>query len=323
MIKSKIKGDFTPLWYNEQMKKIYLLALIAFMTILLILFVFYNRYRSYYEEEKIDSYISKNIDILNDNLNFEKQYALSLSLFISQNQIIKKALHVSDQQMALNELDKFTKDIEKSAGIDNIEIQVHTKRLEAFARNWDNSNYMGVKLGSFRKGLVRVKKTKEPFVSIELGKRLNIKAITPIFDEQQKFIGSIEIIMNFKNVERRLKKFGLKMLALLDKKFINIAIDLKNHQRVGEYYVVGKSYSKELYKKLINHTEIFKSDNFYHNIENKIIVLVPMLSVGMQDVGLIALCMDIKQDEIYDYHSTNIDDSSYEFNQKRREVIIK
>jgi len=305
------------------MKKIYLLAFIAFITILLMLFVFYNRYRTYYEEEQIDSYISRNIDILNDNLNFEKRYALSLSLFISQNQTIKKALHVKNQQMALDEIDKFTNDIQKSAGIDNIEIQVHTKNLEAFARNWDNSNYMGVKLGAFRKGLVKVKKTKKPFVSIELGKRLNIKAISPIFDENREFIGSIEIIMNFKNVEKRLKKFDLKMLALLDKKFINIAIDLKNHQRVSEYYVVGKSYSKELYKKLINHTEIFKSDNFYHHIDNKIIILVPMLSVGIQDVGLIALCMDIKQDEIYDYHSANIDDSSYKFNKKIREVIIK
>ena len=305
------------------MKKIYLLSFIAFITILLILFVFYNKYGTYYEDEKIDFYISKNVDILNDNLTFEKQYALSLSLFISQNEIIKKALQTDNQSLALKELDQFTKGIKKSAGIDNIEIQVHTKNLKAFARNWDRSDYKGVKLSSFRKGLVRVQKTKEPFVSIELGKRLNIKAISPIFNNKKEFIGSIEIIMNFKNIEKRLKKFDLKMLVLLDKKFINIAIDLKNHQKIGDFYIVDKVYSKKLYNKLVKQIDIFKSEKFYHKIENKIIVLVPMLSVGIQDVGLIVLCMNTKHNGAYANYSVDVDNSNYEFNHNIRKVIIK
>jgi len=307
------------------MKKIYLLAFIAFITILLILFVFYNRYREYYEDEQIDTYVSKNIDILNENLNFEKQYALSLSLFISQNQNIKKALHVKNQSLALEEIRKFTNDIEKSAGISNIEIQIHTKDLRAFARNWDSSNYMGVKLSGFRQGLVKVKNSKEPFVSIELGKRLNIKAITPILDDSKDFIGSIEVIMNFKNVEKRLKKFDLKMLPLLDEKFINIAVDLKNHQKIRRYYVVEKKYNKKLYKKLLKHKEVLSSDKFYYKIDDNIIVLVPMLSVGIQDVGVIAFCMNIKQEKTYVPLNMHYKDENriYEFNKKQRKVIIK
>jgi len=299
--------------------------MIAFITLLLILFVFYNRYRAYYEDEKTDTYISKNIDILNNNLNFEKRYALSLSLFISQNQIIKKALHVNDQSMALKEIAKFTNEIEKSAGISNIEIQVHTKDLEAFARNWDNSNYLGVKLGGFRKGLVKVKKTKEPFVSIELGKRLNIKAISPIFDEKHEFMGSVEIIMNFKNVEKRLKKFDLKMMPLLDKKFIDVAIDLRKNKQIDKYFLVEKEYSEELYDKLLNNSDLFKNDKFYYKIDKKIIVLVPMLSVGIQDVGLIVLCMNAKHNNDYTQPSIDVAEqiNRYEFSNSRREVIIK
>ncbi|WP_458700753.1 cache domain-containing protein [Sulfurospirillum sp. 1307] len=307
------------------MKKIYFLAIVAFSTILLILFVFYNRYRGVFEDEKVDAYISKNIDILNDNLNFEKQYALSLSLFISKNQTIKKALHVNNQKMALAEIDKFLKDIKNSTGIDNIDIQVHTKDLRAFARNWDKSDYLGLELSGFRKGLVEVKKTKKSLVSIELGKRLNIKAISPILDEKQNFIGSIEIIMDFKNVEKRLKKFNLKMLPLLDKKFINIAVYLKNNQKIDRYFITEKEYSKELYQKLKNNMYIFKKDKFYYEIDGKIVVFVPMLSVGIQDVGFIVLCMDAKQNEAYTYPRVDIEheNSSYEFNQKRRKVVIK
>jgi hypothetical protein len=307
------------------MKKIYFLAVVAFTTILLILFVFYNRYRVYYEEEKIDFYISKNIDILNDNLNFEKQYALSLSLFISQNQTIKKALHVNNQSLALKEIDKFLKEIRHSTGIDNIDIQVHTKDLEAFARNWDKSDYLGLKLGGFRKGLVEVKKNKKSLVSIELGKRLNIKAISPILDENQDFIGSIEIIMNFQNIEERLQKFDLEMLPLLDEKFINIAVYLKNNQKIDKYYITENEYSKEFYEKLKTHDYVFNRDKFYYEIDNKIIVFVPMLSVGIQDIGFIALCMDAKQNKINTYSSVDVEQENinYKFNEIKRKVIIK
>ena len=307
------------------MKKIYFLAVVAFATILLILFVFYNRYRAYYEDEKIDSYISKNIDILNDNLNFEKQYALSLSLFISKNKTIQKALHVKNQSMALKEIDKFLKEIKNSTGIDNIDIQVHTQNLEAFARNWDKSDYLGLKLAGFRKGLVEVKKSKKSLVSIELGKRLNIKAISPILDKNQNFIGSIEIIMDFKNIEKRLKKFGLKMLPLLDEKFIDIAVYIKNNQKIDRYFITEKKYSQELYQKLENNLYVFDKSKFYYEIGSKIIVFVPMLSVGIQDVGFIVLSMDAKQDEGYNYPQVDIEreNSNYQFNNKRRKVVIK
>jgi len=307
------------------MKKIYLLAIIAFTTILLILFVFYNRYRTYYEDEKVDFYISKNIDILNDNLNFEKQYALSLSLFISQNQIIKKSLHVNNQSLALGEIDKFLKNIKSSTGIDNIDIQVHTKELKAFARNWDKNDYFGLDLSGFRKGLVEVKKNKKSLVSIELGKRLNIKAISPILDNNKNFIGSIEIIMDFKNIGKRLKKFDLEMLPLLDEKYIDIAVYLKNNQKIDRYFITQSNYSKKLYDKLKNHEYIFNKNKFYYEIDDKIIVFVPMLSVGIKDVGFIVLCMNAKQNKINMYFTADVEqeNSNYKFNQKKRKVVIK
>ncbi len=174
------------------MKNIYPFLLIFFIAILLILFVFYNRYSSYYEDEKINSYISQNIEILNENLDFEKRYALFISTFISKNPTIKKALLENNQKIALNELDKILKEIKNSTKIDNIDIQVHTKELRAFVRNWDKSDYFGTPLNSFRKGLTRVKKSKKAFASIELGRGLNIKAISPILSFDKEFIGSLE-----------------------------------------------------------------------------------------------------------------------------------
>jgi len=307
------------------MKKVYLLAVILGTVILLILFVLYNRYASYYEEEKISQYISKHIDILNENLNFEKQYALSLSLFVSKNEMIKKALLSNDQQMALDEMKRFLDEIKHSTGIDNIDIQIHTSDLRAFARNWDKSAYYGTTLSTFRQGLVRVKKTLEPFVSIELGKRLNIKAISPILDKKHRFIGSIEIIMGFHNIKKRLQKFDLQILGLLDQKFIDIAVDLKENQRLRRYYIIEKQYPEALYRILRKHPSVLTSKQFYHRIENRIVVLIPMKSVGIEDVGMIALSMPVNYDSEMavvrtDYSKEN---NAYHFNRHRREVRIK
>lgn len=308
------------------MKKIYILALSFFIITLITLFVLYNRYSSFYEDELTNSYISKNIDILNENLNTEKRYALSLSLLISQNQNIRQSLLLNNQNLALQEMHKILKHIEKSTNIKNIDIQMHTKDLKAFARSWDKSKYFGTKLSSFRKGLVKVKKSKISFVSIELGKRINIKAISPIFDNKNNFIGSIEVIMNFKNIKKRLDQFNLKMLALLDKKYINIAVDLKNNPKIGNFYVVEKDYSISLFSKLKNNNKIFNEDKFYSIIDDKIIVLVPMRSIGIEDIGSIALSMNIKQDELYSYSYENkiFENELYIFDKnKQREVTIK
>lgn len=307
------------------MKKLYMLILFLFAIVLLILLVFYNRYSFAYEEEKSHDYISKNIDILEENLNLEKQYALALSLMISKNKAIQNALVSNNQQLALYEIHKVLNDIKTSTKIDNIDIQIHTKDTRAFARNWDTSDYFGVKLDAFRKGLLRVKETKEPFVSVELGKRLNIKAISPIFDEERNFIGSIEVIMDFKNIKQRLKKFNLSMIALLDKKYIDIAVDLKEHKQLGNYFVVEKNYSQGLFEKLEKNSKILLKERFFYKIDDDVIALVPMKSLGIEEVGVIALAIGSVDKAVYTYSldELTLENSEYIYNANNREVIIK
>lgn len=307
------------------MKKLYMLILFLFAIVLLILLVFYNRYSFAYEEEKSHDYISKNIDILEENLNLEKQYALALSLMISKNKAIQNALVSNNQQLALYEIHKVLNDIKTSTKIDNIDIQIHTRDTRAFARNWDTSDYFGVKLDAFRKGLLRVKETKEPFVSVELGKRLNIKAISPIFDEERNFIGSIEVIMDFKNIKQRLKKFNLSMIALLDKKYIDIAVDLKEHKQLGNYFVVEKNYSQDLFEKLEKNSKILLKERFFYKIDDDVIALVPMKSLGIEEVGVIALAIGSVDKAVYTYSldELTLENSEYIYNANNREVIIK
>lgn len=308
------------------MKKIYLLILLFFIVILLALLTFYNRYSFAYEEEKSYDFISKNIDLFEENLDAEKKYALSLSVMISKDYVIQKALLTNNQSLALQEIHKILNDITDSTGIDNIDIQVHTKDTRAFARNWDSSDYFGVPLSPFRKGLLHVKKTKEPFVSVELGKRLNIKAISPIFNNKGEFIGSLEVIMDFKNIEKRLQKSNISMIALLEKKYIDIAVDLKHHQQIGKYFIVEKNFSMDIYQILQQNPEILLGKKFFYKVGDEVIALVPMKSLGIKEVGIIILALDMTNQESYSYPMEMItfENSKYQYDKnKQRKVVIK
>jgi hypothetical protein len=306
------------------MNKIYFPLITFFATIILILFVFYNRYNQNYKEEQINERISKNIDILYENLSFEKKYAQALSIMLSKDSAIINSLKSSNQKMALKRLDEFLKELKSSTKIDYIDIQIHTKDLKAFARNWDKSNYFGAKLDSFRKGLLKVKKQKRSFVSIELGKRLNIKAISPIFDKNGSYIGSIEVISSFKGLKEHLKKFDLSILGLLNKRFLNIAKDLRDNKKIDNYVVVEKSFNKEIFRLLQQNPKILKQKRFFYHINNKIIALLPMKNLGIDDIGLIVLMMpNLNYNQniaIQDYERAN---REYKFNKNRRKVIIK
>ncbi len=311
------------LCYNLYMKKIYFPLITFFVTILLILFVFYNRYNSDYKEQRVNEAISKNVDILYENLSYEKMYAQSLAIMLSKDNTIIKSLKENNQKLALKRLKEFLQELKISANIDYIDIQIHTKDLKAFARSWDSRNYFGESLKSFRKGLVKVAKTKKSFVSIELGKRLNIKAISPIF-ENTNYIGSIEVISSFKGLKKHLKKFDLAILGLLEKKYLKIAIDLKNNQKIDNFVVIEKQFNKELFKILQNNTQIFKKDRFFYNINNKIITILPMKNIGLDDIGLIVLMMpsltNLQSFPSRDYEKEN---REYQFNKSSRKVIIK
>ncbi len=305
------------------MKKIYFPLITLFATILLLLFVFYNRYSSDLKEQQVNVVISKNIDILYENLSYEKMYAQSLAVMLSKDSTIINALKNSNQKEALNRLSEFLKELKNSTGVDYIDIQVHTKDLKAFARSWDKRNYFGENLSSFRKGLVKVNKLKKSIVSIELGKRLNIKAISPIFSNS-KYIGSIEVISSFKGLKEHLKKFDLSILGLLDRKYLNIAIDLKTKPKLGKFVVVEKSFDKGLFRLLKENPKIFKKKRFFYHIDNKIIALLPMKNVGIDDIGLIALMMpNLKFKQNLPTREYARENREYHFNKSSREVKIK
>ena len=224
---------------------------IVFIFILGVLsFSFYFVYtlnQSYSKKQTLQSldnalYLTRNL------LEEEEQHALSLSVLLSQDKTFLEAFYNNDRKKAFEILHQKIASLKNVQGY-NFEVQVHDENLHTYLRSWDYS-VQGVPLASFRQGLVRVKESKKPLVSIEVGKRLNIKAISPIMKDG-KFKGSIEVIENFEHLRKTLAEHGYALFILLNKKYLNIATTLKNNPVVlHKFVLVNETYDKHSFSSL-------------------------------------------------------------------------
>ncbi|RXI45786.1 hypothetical protein CRU99_03565 [Malaciobacter mytili] len=176
----------------------------------------------------------------------QKRYALSLSILLSEDKELIESFIKNNRETTFEIVNKKI-DTLKQLQNSNFEVQIHNINLTTYLRSWDLS-IKDIPLESFRQGLVKVKESKKPLVSIELGKRLNIKAISPLIKDE-KFIGSLETIIDFKYLSNELKQKGYKLFVLLDKKYLNIATDLKNNETIANFVIVNDS-SKIIFENL-------------------------------------------------------------------------
>ena len=209
---------------------------ISLLALVLISFIFYILL-NINNQKKLISNLENSLAITKNLLEEEKRYALSLSILLSQDEELINTYENNNRKKAFDIVNKKINGLKKLQN-SLFEVQIHTKELNTYLRSWDFSK-KDIPLSSFREGLVKVKKEKKPLVSIELGKRLNIKAISPIL-RNGKFIGSIEVIIGFDYLEKELKEKGYSLDILLNNKYLNIATTLKNNPKIGEFTLVNK-----------------------------------------------------------------------------------
>lgn len=280
------------------MTKTYKIFFILFIIVILVLLFFLGKYNDILKQEQTDILVSKNIELISNEILYEKKHALSLAILFSKNHNIINFLKQNRFEELKEELNAILNTIASYTNLENIQIQVHTKDLKVFVRSWEDKD-KGLSLEDFRYGLVKVKQTQQPYVSNELGKRLNIKAISPIFDGGE-YIGSIEVISDYKFLKKRLKLNGIDIIPLLDKSYLDIAEYYKNNDFLHDYIVIEEIYNKRFFNILYENKQIFSFDNHYYNIDGEVVVLLPIGSIKGKTPGYIAaLFKNSKQDFNY------------------------
>lgn len=311
------------------MNKTYKNFILLFIIVIITLLYFLNKYNNIIHQNQIDILVSNKVEIVQNELTNQKNQALSLAILFSKNQNIINNLEQNRAKELKDELLKLINNIKTYTNQNSIQVQIHTKDLKVFVRSWEDKD-SGLNLESFRKGLVKVKETKEPYVSNELGKRFNIKAISPIFNNNDEYIGTIEVIMDYSDLKNRLKYLGIEIIPLLEKKYLDIAQSYKESLTLGDFVVIQQQYDKKLYDFLSTHKEYLSNEKFYYENKNRIITQIPLGNIDEQNVGVMVICFDKNEQNFnylpkYEYlGEINIKSNLKNIEEKeKREIIIK
>ena len=163
-----------------------------------------------------------------------------MAIFLSKNKALVDALENDDEDLGYKILSDITTTIRKDTSI-LIRAQIITKDLNIFARSWDDI-YAGMPIGDYRTDLRYFETHKTPRTSIEIGRRLGIKATVPIYKDGE-FLGFVEVISFFKSLTDFFSSMGVDFYALLDVKHMDTAVLMMENLAIDTYVVANRNYN--------------------------------------------------------------------------------
>ena len=265
------------------------------LTLLIVIFISFVIGYLFYslntiEKEKMVVNNLENALLMASNLlEEEKKQALSFAMLLGSDKELLDTFIKNDRAKTFDIIQTKLTQLEMVQP-KKFRIQIHDKDLNTYIRSWDFEK-SGEKLEGFRKGLVEVKNTKRPLVSIELGKRLNIKAISPII-QNETFVGSIEVITEFETLANILRQRGYELFVLLDDKYLDIAVDLANNKKVKTYVLCNTIEDLSLLNSLEN-INIEKLAEYGYIVNNQISLgYFTIYDINKQNLGYIIIAMD-------------------------------
>ncbi|WP_457744946.1 cache domain-containing protein [Sulfurimonas sp.] len=215
---------------------------IAFIFVFIIsviaIFTFY--YKNEIKEEKINHILDQLRLTISSQLKSHEMDDLRVALLLSKNQALVNALENDDEDLGYKILDDITKTIQTNTHV-RIRSQVITKELNIFARSWDDV-YAGMPIGDYRVDLNYFKTHTTPRTSLEIGRRLGIKATVPIY-KNGALLGYVEVISFFKAMTEFFSSIGVDMYALLDVKEMDSAVLMRQNLTIGNYVLANRNYN--------------------------------------------------------------------------------
>ena len=220
----------------------------VFSFLILTIFVLYGTYYYILDKQKIlldSTYNLTNTNILKLTEKFLDN-KINTTLAIALSLVKDYELH---KLMATQEYDKFnysdiSQQIKDNTKFKNIWIQIIDKNGNSIYRSW--SDKKGDNL-FFRKDLKNFVEDKKVSTSISVGLySMTIKARAPIIDEENNFLGALEIIGQFNSIANDLKENKIDSVIIADKKYNEIIQLPFSKIFIDDYYVANVNVNKEL-----------------------------------------------------------------------------
>ena len=219
--------------------RIYALLFVFFCVSMVMLgFLIYKANHNLYIEDAKNS-VESVLNLTQELISHKKQLALSVALMFSQNEAIKEAYRQDNREHLFKLINQEIHNTKHYLQMENLEVQLHTKDAKAWVQSWDFESY-GSELAKWRRGIALLHQNKMPLVAVELGKRLNIKALAPIFDKEE-FIGSLEVIIGFEEIAQNLRDKKIDFAILMPHEFLEIGSGMKELEQINDYVVVSSN----------------------------------------------------------------------------------
>lgn len=232
------------------------------------------------------------LGIAQEYIEYEIDKALSLAILIANNEKIKEGFIRQDRALLFKEITEQIERLKAGVDIQELDIHLHTKDLKTYVYSWDFNSF-GNELNSFRHGLVKVKETQRPLGSIELGQRLNIKAISPVMNEGE-YLGSAEVILGFKQIQKRLLERGINFFVLMERKHLDIAIRMKENPKVDDYVLVSSPCAYTCVEKLTGKLHSDVLENGYLESEGFVFGFLPFFNFNGERLGYLGIFFEQK-----------------------------
>jgi len=218
------------------LKKIFFIFLVVVVLILLALF--YNKAKI--KEEKIYHILDQLTLALDSELKSHEMDDLELALFLSKNEGLVNALENDDEDLGYKILSDITSTVQEHTSR-HIRAQIITSEYNIFARSWDDI-YAGMPIGDYRTDLEYFKTHTTPRTSVEIGRRLGIKATVPVYKDKV-FLGFMEVISFFKSTTEFFSSMGVDLYVLLDVKYTDTAVLMSENLSIANYVVSNRNYN--------------------------------------------------------------------------------
>ena len=218
--------------------------------------------------------------------------AMSTAIAIANDQTIIDNLVANNRSGIVKNLNRITKTFKNGTPFKNVKIHVHTKDLKSFVRSWKPTKF-GDDLSSFRNTIVKVKSSHKPLFAVEVGRAgLVVRGLSPIFDNNHNYIGSVEVIHSLNSVVKFLAKRKTEVLILMDEK-VKRGNALTSESKLKNYYISQSIVSSEFVSKVkqLDFKEL--KANGYLTDDNRIYSVTPIKDVSGNEVGIFILAKHI------------------------------
>lgn len=254
------------------MQKIFITLFTVVIFITLTIFFYY---KNEVKEQKIYTIMDQMRLTLQTQLKNQKMEDLRVALMLSKNNTLIDSLENDDEDFGYQIVSDIAKTIQNNTG-SRIRAQVITKELNIFARSWDDV-YAGMPIGDYRTDLKYFDTHVTPRTSIEVGRRLGIKATVPVY-QKGEFLGYVEAISFFKSITNFFSSIGVDLYVLLDIKHADSAVLMMENLTIGDYILSNRNYNYSHiqtlqsidFKELKLSGVVYKENNyiFYENMKD-------------------------------------------------------